>query len=181
MNLLNLKKMKLYFKSILAINIGMLILSTISITTTQNTLIILGSIAFTIFWCVNLYKNILSYINDEKQSILNEVEEPKIEEQPKDVLSSESIYTQLNGLTKDEILWLYEHVENQKTSLIDVNTNRRENLVGVLNMFNETKGLEHLYEDARKDLDAWDEFYLEHSSMVARILPKIELLKEAVS
>ena len=47
-------------------------------------------------------------------------------------------------------------------------------------MFSESKSLEHLYEDAKKHLDEWDKFYLEHSSMVSRILPKIELLKESV-
>lgn len=173
--------MKVYFKSILAINVGMLLLCVITAVVANDIFVKILSTATLIFWYVSLHNHIKTYVNDEKKSILADVEEEKKEEKAKDVPSTESIYTQLNGLTKDEILWLHEHVENQKTGLIEVNTSKRTGLVSMLNMFGETKGLEHLYEDTKKELDMWDEFYLEQSSMVSRILPKIELLKEAVS
>lgn len=174
--------MKLYFKSILAISVSMLLLCVVTSVIANDIFVKILSGLMSIFWYASLYTQIKNHINDEKQSLLDEFEQDKKEEEKnKDVLSTESIYSQLNGLTKDEILWLHNHIENQKTGLIEVNTDKRDSLVAILNMFSESKSLEHLYEDAKKHLDEWDKFYLEHSSMVSRILPKIELLKEAVS
>lgn len=175
--------MKLHFKTILTVNILMLCLSSSMIASGyafNNVINKVAGITLTIAWSLILYKNIKNYINDEKQEILTDIEEQKADK-PKDVPSSQSIYNQLNGLTKDEILWLHEHAENQKKGLIEINTSRRENYLGIINMFSESKGLENLAIDAKQELELWDEFYLEQSSMIARILPKLELLKDAVS
>ena len=133
-----------------------------------------------LFWCFLLYAFYMDYkkLNKTKQD--NNLEST-VKAIIVDDKSSETIYTQLGSLTKDEILWLHEHVENQKVGLIEVNGSRRESLIQVANMFSETKGFEHLYDDAKKELDAWDEFYVEQSTMVAKVLPKLELLKDAVS
>ena len=95
--------------------------------------------------------------------------------------STIKIKNQLNGLTKNEIVWLYNYIEGQKDTLTQVNTSRREGYVSMINTFSETEGLENLANDTKKELELWDEFYLENSSMVASILPKLDLLKEAVS
>ncbi len=125
-------------------------------------------------WCLLTYINVKEFLKSKTPT--DAVEIAINEDKP-----SSSIYTQFNGLTKDEILWLYDHILDQKTALIEVHDQRKKELSDAVKLFEDVKELSNLQQDAKAELDAWNDFYVEHSKRLANVLPKIELLKDAVS
>lgn len=171
--------MKTYYRSLMAINVLMLV---VALTMVINGLwydsplsYIIGSM-LGIYWTLSIIYTKRDYEKGELAAQKKEAERVKLENTP-----TQSIYTQLNGLTQAEILWLCEHVENQKTALIQINDQRKKYLMDAINMFSDNDTFRNLQEDAKKDLKEWEEFYLETSTMVANILPKLEAIKDAVS
>ena len=69
--------MKLYFKSILAINVSMLLLCVVTSVIANDIFVKILSGLMSIFWYASLYTQIKNHINDEKQSLLNEFEQDK--------------------------------------------------------------------------------------------------------
>lgn len=171
--------MKTYYRSLMAIN-GLMIL--VALTMIINGLWYNSPVSYTIgsmlgiYWTLSMLYTKKDYDKGELAAQKEEAERVELENTP-----TQSIYTQLNGLTQAEILWLCEHVENQKTALIQINDQRKKYLMDAINMFSDNDTLKNLQDDARKDLEEWEEFYLQTSTMVANILPKLETIKDAVS
>lgn len=181
--------MKTYYKSIMAIHLTMISFAVtlfIAGLINNNVFMLVGGSSIGVYFILSILYLDKDYKNGKLAEQIKEAEELKKEldakeHEIKQIKPKQTIYSQFSSLTKEEILWLHDHVQNQKDALTQVNTNNRENYIGIINTFSENKMFENLAEDTRKELEAWDEFYLEHSTMIASILPKLDAMKEAVS